>query len=93
MYWLVPKVEWLDLEGAVKEFGELMEDQLYLRKEADNLVFPSPLKALCSRDVLVETWQEGRHIQVKCTRKKNLFNLSGKYYFKKISTSVLGLLV
>ena len=76
----VQEVEWLDLESAVKEFGELLVDQLDPRKEADNLevfrrnfegssiVFPRPLKELCSRDVLVETWQEGRHIQVSVQR-------------------------
>ena len=59
------------------EFGAMMEGQLDLLQEARHLdsfrknfeneemiVFPRPLHHLCSREVLVETWVEGKHMEV-----------------------------
>jgi len=102
--WLVPRVQWLDLEGAVEEFGELMEAQLDLCQEAGNLevfrrnfegsriMFPRPLKSLCSRDVLVETWMEGKPIQdylsdnVDTSLKRSLAHLGVNMLLKMVFT-------
>lgn len=65
---LLPGMRWVSLPEEVDTFAKLMVSQLDLRQEAGNLsrfernfagrggtiVFPRPLHAFCSRDVLVE---------------------------------------
>ncbi|KAM6203068.1 putative aarF domain-containing protein kinase 2 [Rhynchocyon petersi] len=68
---LLPGVKWLSLPEVVDEFEKLMVQQVDLRYEAQNLEhfqrnfqnvggvrFPTPLRPLVSRDVLVETFEE-----------------------------------
>lgn len=65
---LFPGMRWVSLPEEVDTFAKLMVSQLDLRQEANNLsrfernfagrsgtvIFPRPLSAFCSRDVLVE---------------------------------------
>ncbi|KIM24111.1 hypothetical protein M408DRAFT_332002 [Serendipita vermifera MAFF 305830] len=68
---LIPGVQWLSLDQEVAVFGEMMNEQLDLRHEADNLdrfiknfqkrraavSFPKPLMEYTSHDLLVEEFQ------------------------------------
>lgn len=68
---LIPGVQWLSLKEEVAVFGEMMNEQLDLRHEADNLdrfeknfknrraavSFPKPLMKYTSNDLLVEEFQ------------------------------------
>ncbi|KAG2022967.1 atypical/ABC1/ABC1-C protein kinase [Coprinopsis cinerea AmutBmut pab1-1] len=68
---LLPGMKWLSLPEEVLVFGEMMNQQLDLRHEADNLItfeanfaprkvpvtFPRPLKIWSSKDILVEEYQ------------------------------------
>lgn len=72
---VVPRARWLSLFETVNEFGQLMEAQLDLRREAENLdrfhkdfehdrnvVFPRPLHPWVTEHVLVEDFMEGEPI-------------------------------
>ncbi|XP_063990878.1 uncharacterized aarF domain-containing protein kinase 2-like isoform X2 [Diachasmimorpha longicaudata] len=72
---LVPSLRWLDLPGCVREFSIMMLNQLDMKIEARNLhrflsnfsrthtvIFPTPLKNLTTRKILVESYHEGNHI-------------------------------
>ncbi|XP_077003847.1 putative aarF domain-containing protein kinase 2 isoform X2 [Tamandua tetradactyla] len=67
---LLPGVKWLSLPEVVEEFEKLMVQQIDLRYEARNLEhfqdnflnvnsvkFPTPLRPLITREVLVETYE------------------------------------
>ena len=68
---LIPDVHWLSLDQEVAVFGEMMNEQLDLRHEADNLdqfernfkhrraavSFPKPLLEYTNHDLLVEEFQ------------------------------------
>jgi aarF domain-containing kinase len=68
---LFPGMEWLSLPEEVSVFGSMMNEQLNLRREADNLEtfefnfqkrrdpisFPRPLSSFSAHDVLVEEYQ------------------------------------
>jgi aarF domain-containing kinase len=68
---LIPGVQWLSLDQEVAVFGEMMNEQLDLRHEADNLdqfeknfkhrraavSFPKPLMEYTNHDLLVEEFQ------------------------------------
>lgn len=69
---VLPRVRWLSIPETINEFGQLMESQLDLRREAVNLerfahdfehdrtlVFPRPLYPWVSSTVLVEEFKEG----------------------------------
>ncbi|XP_071787407.1 uncharacterized aarF domain-containing protein kinase 2-like [Asterias amurensis] len=69
---IVPGLQWLSLPECMAEFEQLMKKQIDLRIEANNLDrfvenfadvsyirFPRPLRPFVSRDVLVETYEEG----------------------------------
>lgn len=68
----LPGVEYLGPRKEVDSFCEMMLTQLDLRVEADNLeqfsinfvnlkdlVFPTPIKKYCTKNVLVESFHEG----------------------------------
>ncbi|KAM5255657.1 putative aarF domain-containing protein kinase 2 [Ctenodactylus gundi] len=68
---LLPGIKWLSLPEIVEEFEKLMIQQIDLRYEAQNLEhfqsnfrdttsvrFPTPLRPLVTRDILVETYEE-----------------------------------
>jgi len=73
---VLPSLAWIALPTAVQEFGRLMEDQLDLRREANNLrifrhnfrgqsglQFPEPVAGWSEyREVLVEEWVEGESL-------------------------------
>ncbi|CAM9290423.1 unnamed protein product [Laminaria digitata] len=72
---LLPRLHWLSICETVNEFGQLMESQLDLRKEASNLerfrrdfaddpslVVPRPLYPWVTGNVLVEEFKEGKPI-------------------------------
>ncbi|XP_015112047.1 uncharacterized aarF domain-containing protein kinase 2-like [Diachasma alloeum] len=72
---LVPSLRWLDLPGCAKEFSTMMLNQLDMKMEAHNLqrfssnfsknhsvIFPTPLRNLTTRRILVESYHEGKHI-------------------------------
>ncbi|XP_022086453.1 uncharacterized aarF domain-containing protein kinase 2-like [Acanthaster planci] len=72
---LIPGLRWLSLPECVQDFEVLMKNQIDLRIEANNLDifvenfsdiscvrFPRPLRPFVSRDVLVETYEEGDYI-------------------------------
>lgn len=72
---LLPRLRWLSICETVNEFGQLMESQLDLRKEASNLerfrrdfaddpslVVPRPLYPWVTGNVLVEEFKEGKPI-------------------------------
>lgn len=74
---VVPSVVWLSLPEEVTKFGEMMQDQLDLRVEAQNLqtfgrnfserrtaTFPRPVMAFTTRDVLVEEYEFGVPLKV-----------------------------
>ena len=70
---LFPNLKWLNLEGIVEEFADLLKLQLDLRTEAanlvrfnkhfqnqDDIVFPKLVPGFSpTKDVLVETFEEG----------------------------------
>ncbi|XP_038063313.1 uncharacterized aarF domain-containing protein kinase 2-like [Patiria miniata] len=71
----VPGLRWLSLPECVEDFEGLMKNQIDLRVEANNLDvfvenfndisyirFPRPLRPFVSRDVLIETYEEGDFI-------------------------------
>lgn len=73
---LAPSTTYFDLKNSVHEFSCLIRSQLDLRQECDNLqqfifnfrnvpgvIFPRPLPSLCTPDVLIETFEEGRPLQ------------------------------
>lgn len=68
----VPSLEILSLHDVLREFGEMMSNQLDLRKEAHNLkrfaskfkedkwaIFPEPVEGFIKKNVLVETLIKG----------------------------------
>jgi len=68
----IPTLKWLSLPDVVEDFALQMFWQLNLRREAENLqrlhhnfindaaiVIPEPYLDLCTRDLLVETFQPG----------------------------------
>lgn len=72
---MFPRIRWLSLHEIVDEFGELMESQLDLQREAQNLerfahdfeddpgvVFPRPLYPWVTDTVLIEEYKEGEPI-------------------------------
>ncbi|CAH2276559.1 Hypothetical predicted protein [Pelobates cultripes] len=74
---LIPGFKWLSLTEIVEEFEKLMTQQMDLRYEARNLElfqqkfervgyikFPSPLRPLVTRNILVETYEEGESLSV-----------------------------
>ncbi|RKP37020.1 hypothetical protein BJ085DRAFT_13857 [Dimargaris cristalligena] len=80
MAWLldwIPTIQWLSLRDEVAQFGEMMRSQLDLRAEATNMlrfrrqfrdrpstVFPHAWPELCTRDVLVETFENAISLSV-----------------------------
>ncbi|RNF09983.1 ubiquinone biosynthesis protein [Trypanosoma rangeli] len=73
---ILPSIVYFDLERSVEEFSSFIQSQLDLQQECDNLqqfifnfrdfpgvIFPRPLPSLCSRDVLIETFEEGQPLQ------------------------------
>ena len=68
---LFPGMQWVSLPEEIEVFGRMMNEQLDLRKEADNLVafernfmarqspvtFPRPLQIWSTSDILVEEYQ------------------------------------
>ncbi len=69
---VLPRLRFLSLRESVDEFASLLQNQLDLRREADNLErfaanfegnkhvdFPQPIRPLVSSGVLVETLQPG----------------------------------
>ncbi|KAG8539347.1 hypothetical protein GDO81_021035 [Engystomops pustulosus] len=69
---LIPGFRWLSLTEIVEEFEKLMTQQIDLRFEARNLEtfqkkfekmdfikFPSPLRPFVTRNILVETFEDG----------------------------------
>lgn len=73
--WMFPSLDYLSLEESLVEFSKLMRSQIDLRTELGNLqkfheafkdsqdiVFPKPVLHLCSKKVLVETFEGGQHI-------------------------------
>ncbi|XP_068134369.1 uncharacterized aarF domain-containing protein kinase 2-like isoform X4 [Hyperolius riggenbachi] len=69
---LIPGFSWLSLTEIVEEFEKLMTQQIDLRFEARNLErfhqkfekvdfirFPTPLRPFITRNILVETFEEG----------------------------------
>ncbi|TFK56667.1 ABC1-domain-containing protein [Heliocybe sulcata] len=68
---LLPGMQWLSLPGEVGVFGQMMYEQLDLRREAENLerfernfkernepiTFPRPLKIWSAKDLMVEEYQ------------------------------------
>lgn len=69
---IFPRLHYLSMRETVNEFGQLMESQLDLRREAGNLerfrqdfendatlVFPRPLHPWVTENVLVEEFKEG----------------------------------
>ncbi|XP_053575011.1 uncharacterized aarF domain-containing protein kinase 2 [Bombina bombina] len=74
---MIPGLKWLSLTEIVEEFEKLMSQQIDLRFEARNLEifqknfeklefikFPSPLHPFITRNVLVETFEEGEPVSV-----------------------------
>ncbi|RUP46922.1 ABC transporter-like protein, partial [Jimgerdemannia flammicorona] len=75
--WLIPSMIWVSLPEEVSKFGEMMQDQLDLRVEAENLrnfgwnfkerrtaKFPRPLVAFTTREILVEEYELGVPLKV-----------------------------
>jgi len=69
---VVPGAVYFDGQRALSEFSSLIQSQLDLQRECDNLlqfrynfrdfdgvVFPAPAPSITTRDVLVETFEEG----------------------------------
>ncbi|XP_056373557.1 uncharacterized aarF domain-containing protein kinase 2 isoform X2 [Hyla sarda] len=74
---LIPGFRWLSLTEIVEEFEKLMTQQLDLRFEAKNLEtfqqkfdkidfikFPTPLRPFVTRNILVETYEEGEPLSL-----------------------------
>ncbi|KAM3924128.1 putative aarF domain-containing protein kinase 2 [Leptodactylus fuscus] len=74
---LIPGFRWLSLSEIVEEFEKLMTQQIDLRFEARNLEtfqqkfekmdfikFPSPLRPFVTRNILVETFQDGEPLSL-----------------------------
>ncbi|XP_018425999.1 PREDICTED: uncharacterized aarF domain-containing protein kinase 2 [Nanorana parkeri] len=74
---LIPGFKWLSLTGIVEEFEKLMTRQIDLKYEARNLEmfhqkfekidfikFPIPLRPFVTRNILVETFEEGEPLSV-----------------------------
>ncbi|KAM8974477.1 putative aarF domain-containing protein kinase 2 [Pelodytes ibericus] len=74
---LIPGFRWLSLTEIVEEFEKLMTQQIDLRFEArnleifqqkfekvDNIKFPSPVRPFVTRNILVETYEEGESLSV-----------------------------
>lgn len=71
--WFVPALHFLDVEGALREFGRSMQTSLNLENEAKNLErfsklfsaddvhFPGPI--MSTRDVLVMSFEEGEPLK------------------------------
>lgn len=69
---VIPGIEWLSLKDEINVFGQMMNEQLDLRVEAENLrtfeknfsgrrsavTFPRPLEDFSTKDILVEEFQE-----------------------------------
>ena len=73
---LIPSVRYFDGMTALDEFSSLIVSQLDLRRECDNLlqfrynfrlfegvVFPQPASSISTKEVLVETFEEGEPLQ------------------------------
>ncbi|OCT86082.1 uncharacterized aarF domain-containing protein kinase 2 [Xenopus laevis] len=73
----IPGFRWLSLTEMVEEFEKLMTHQIDLRFEARNLEifqekfdkaefirFPTPLRPLVTRNILVETFEEGETLSL-----------------------------
>jgi aarF domain-containing kinase len=69
---LFPSMRYMSLSGSVNTFSTAMQDQLDLRMEADHMLqfaddfkenkqvlFPTPIESLVTRNALVETYCEG----------------------------------
>ncbi|XP_075712013.1 putative aarF domain-containing protein kinase 2 [Rhinoderma darwinii] len=74
---LIPGFRWLSLTEIVEEFEKLMTQQIDLRFEARNLEtfqqkfekidfikFPTPLRPFVTRNILVETFEDGEPLSV-----------------------------
>jgi len=78
-------MRWMSLDDAISVFADNMYAQADLLKEAKNLahfrrnfatnesvIFPKPLDHLCTRKILVETWEDGTPIsQYIATKNKH----------------------
>ncbi|KAE8613255.1 hypothetical protein XENTR_v10007642 [Xenopus tropicalis] len=73
----IPGFRWLSLTEMVEEFEKLMTHQIDLRSEARNLElfrqkfdkvdfirFPTPLRPLVTRNILVETFEDGEPVSL-----------------------------
>ncbi|CAG8583225.1 18911_t:CDS:2 [Acaulospora morrowiae] len=73
----LPTMRWLSLPEEVMKFSEMMQEQLDLRKEANNLLifrenfknrgsveFPKPFTEYTTKNVLIEEFEEGLPIKL-----------------------------
>lgn len=81
---LFPQLQWINLKGCAAEFSDLLNSQLDFRREASNLHafrrnfgewdgtigFPRPISRLCSRNVLIETFEEGVSLSAMLNQKE-----------------------
>ena len=75
-YLFIPSLEWVSFRDSLEQFAFQMQVQLDLTTEAENMlqfradykenssiIFPKPIVELCTPDLLVQTYEEGVHIQ------------------------------
>ncbi|GLG96210.1 Uncharacterized protein GBIM_03030 [Gryllus bimaculatus] len=73
--WLLPSLRWLSLCECVDDFSQVMKSQVNFFTEAENLKqfadhfknsssiqFPTPFDSLTRSYILIETFEEGKHI-------------------------------
>jgi len=88
--WMFPDLNWLSMKEGLDEFAALMKSQLDLSVEAKNLskfrenfskqpevVFPRPFLDLCHREVIVESYERGKHINEFIDKNKNTITKKG----------------
>ncbi|OWK06743.1 ADCK2, partial [Cervus elaphus hippelaphus] len=102
---LLPGIKWLSLPEIVEEFEKLMVQQIDLRYEARNLElfqcnflnvnsvkFPTPLRPLVTKDVLVETYEESvpvssyQHAGIPLDVKRKIARLGINMLLKMVSS-------
>ncbi|XP_066999575.2 uncharacterized aarF domain-containing protein kinase 2 isoform X2 [Anabrus simplex] len=82
--WLIPSLRWLSLDDCVDDFSHLMKSQVNFCEEAHNLDvftrnfqenayvnFPRPFWTLTTPYILVETYEEGEHLEYYISSKED----------------------
>ncbi|KAJ1983122.1 hypothetical protein H4R34_001471 [Dimargaris verticillata] len=83
----IPTMQWVSLPDEVRQFGRMMQSQLDLRVEANNLlqfrrlfaerpsvIFPYAWLPLCSRDVLVESYENAIPLELVLRNRGSAFD-------------------